>query len=63
MFRVKTNSIPEALQNKFKAIEHNYSKEPSNQRAKYVCGISILPSFWKQQTRFHFLESKPKIAS
>ena len=45
MFRVKTNSIPEALQNKFKAIEHNYSKEPSNQRAKYVCGISILPSF------------------
>ena len=29
MFRVKPNSIPEALQNKFKAIEHNYSKEPN----------------------------------
>ena len=25
IFRVKTNSIPETLQNKFKVIEHNYS--------------------------------------
>ena len=25
MFRVKTNSIPETLQNKFKIVEHNYS--------------------------------------
>ena len=25
MFRVKTNSIPESLQNKFKIIKHNYS--------------------------------------
>ena len=25
MFRVKTNSIPETFQNKFKVIEHNYS--------------------------------------
>ena len=25
MFRVKTNSIPETLQNKFKVKEHNYS--------------------------------------
>ena len=25
MFRVKTNSIPETLQNKFKITEHNYS--------------------------------------
>ena len=25
MFRVKTNSIPEILQNIFKVIEHNYS--------------------------------------
>ena len=25
MFRVKTNSIPETLQNKFKVIEQNYS--------------------------------------
>ena len=25
MFRVKTNSIPETFQNKFKVIEHDYS--------------------------------------
>ena len=25
MFQVKTNSIPETLQNKFKVMEHNYS--------------------------------------
>ena len=25
MFRVKTNSLPETLQNKFKIVEHNYS--------------------------------------
>ena len=25
MFRVKTNSIPKTLRNKFKIIEHNYS--------------------------------------
>ena len=29
MFRVKTNSIPETLQNKFKVIEHNYSTRNS----------------------------------
>ena len=26
MFLIKTNSIPEALQNKFKVTEHNYSR-------------------------------------
>ena len=34
MFRVKTNSIPETLQNKFKVIEHNYSTRYSKQNFK-----------------------------
>ena len=34
IFRVKTNSIPETLQNKFKVIEHNYSIRYSEYRAK-----------------------------
>ena len=34
MFRVKTNSIPETLQNKFKVIEHNYSTRYSEYNFK-----------------------------
>ena len=30
MFRVRTNSIPETLQNRFKVIEHNYSTRHSD---------------------------------
>ena len=34
MFWVKTNSIPETLQNKFKVIEHNYSTRYSEYNFK-----------------------------
>ena len=34
MFRVKTNSIPENLQNKFKIIKHNYSTRYSKYNFK-----------------------------
>ena len=34
MFQVKTNTIPETLQNKFKVIEHNYSTRYSEQNFK-----------------------------
>ena len=34
MFRVKTNSVPETLQNKFKVIEHNYSTRYSEYNFK-----------------------------
>ena len=34
MFRARTNSIPETLQNKFKIIEHNYSTRYSEYNFK-----------------------------
>ena len=59
MFRVKTNSIPETFQNKFKIIEHNYSttysecnfKEPNvllrvTKFAISSCG----PRIWNKHT-------------
>ena len=38
MFRVRTNSIPGTLQNKFKIIEHNYSR-------RFILQIFILQRF------------------
>ena len=38
VFRVRTNSIPETLQNKFKIIEHNYS-------TRFILQIFILQRF------------------
>ena len=38
MFRVRTNSIPGILQNKFKIIEHNYSR-------RFILQIFILQRF------------------
>ena len=34
MFQVKSNSLPEILQNKFKVIEHNYSTRCSEYNFK-----------------------------
>ena len=34
MFQVKSNSLPETLQNKFKVIEHNYSTRCSEYNFK-----------------------------
>ena len=45
MFRVKTNSIPETLQNKFKVIEHNYSTIYSEYNFKKVNTISKSQNF------------------
>ena len=73
MFLVKTNSIPETLQNKFKIIEHNYSTSTVNTISKSQIfylgllnlsrGLNMLTNFWKEQTRCHFLKPKSKIAS
>ena len=77
MFRVKTNSIPETLQNKFKVIEHNYStiyseysfKEPNNFFSVTKFAISSNgPHLWNKHTdkflktaRCHFLKPKSNI--
>ena len=45
MFWVKTNSIPETLQNKFKVIEHNYSTIYSEYNFKKVNTISKSQNF------------------
>ena len=37
MFRVKTNSLPETLQNKFKIIECNYCARYSEYNFKELC--------------------------
>ena len=59
MFRVKTNSIPETLQNKFKVIERNYStrygeysfKEPNIFFRVTKFAISLHgPRLWKKHT-------------
>ena len=44
VFRVRTNSIPETLQNKFKIIEHNYS-------TRFILQIFILQIFYNYSTK------------
>ena len=54
MFRVKTNSIPETLQNKFKIIEHNYSARYSEYNFKE-------PNILFRVTKFAISSRGPRI--
>ena len=54
MFRVKTNSIPETLQNKFKVIEHNYS-------ARYSEYCFKEPNIFFRVTKFAISSCRPRL--
>ena len=54
MFQVKTNSIPETLQNKFKITEHNYSTRYSEYNFKE-------PNILFRITRFAISSCGPRI--
>ena len=53
-FRVRTNSIPETLQNKFKVLEHNYSPRYSEYNFKE-------PNILLRVTKFAKLSGGPRI--
>ena len=54
MFQVKTNTIPETLQNKFKVIEHNYSTRYSEYSFKE-------PNIFFRVTKFSILSCGPRL--
>ena len=54
MFQVKTNSIPETLQNKFKITEHNYSTRYSEYNFKE-------PNILLRVTKFAISSRGPRI--
>ena len=54
MFRVKTNSIPEILQNIFKVIEHNYSTRYSEYNFKE-------PNIFCRVTKFAVSPGGPRL--